>query len=258
MPTLKRGQSSARSGNSASPVLYTLERDGDRALSFYGTSVAEIDSGDREVTRRAAIYRTRAGRYVAEFSSRPNPARGVFRDPPERMPTISELEEYKNFLVQSVIATAEWREGKAMRFPADHRNSQSVEALRDLASLLDEVQATDQRWRVLWLAENSLDEEVLRDELPIIAEEQNRAKSALIRNYGFGSTQGVPSLEARSFLDSMIDALQEAERRNPPTKSNRKAQAFDTLDEAIAWFRPGYLTTELLKLLGRVDPEFIE
>jgi len=37
-----------------------------------------------------------------------------------------------------------------------------------------------------------------------------------------------------------------------------KADVFGTLDEACDWFRPGPLTTELLKKLGRWGPEIIE
>jgi len=37
-----------------------------------------------------------------------------------------------------------------------------------------------------------------------------------------------------------------------------KADVFGTLDEACDWFRPGPLTTELLKKLGRWEPEIIE
>jgi hypothetical protein len=37
-----------------------------------------------------------------------------------------------------------------------------------------------------------------------------------------------------------------------------KAEVFDTLDAACDWFRPGRLTTELMKQLGRWEPETIE
>lgn len=37
-----------------------------------------------------------------------------------------------------------------------------------------------------------------------------------------------------------------------------KADVFGSLDEACDWFRPGPLTTELLKKLGRWGPEIIE
>ena len=37
-----------------------------------------------------------------------------------------------------------------------------------------------------------------------------------------------------------------------------KADVFGTLDEACDWFRPGSLTTELLKKLDRWQPEIIE
>lgn len=37
-----------------------------------------------------------------------------------------------------------------------------------------------------------------------------------------------------------------------------KAEVFESLDAACEWFRPGPLTTELLKKLGRWQPEIIE
>ena len=37
-----------------------------------------------------------------------------------------------------------------------------------------------------------------------------------------------------------------------------KADVFGTVDEACDWFRPGPLTTELLKKLGRWGPEIVE
>jgi hypothetical protein len=39
---------------------------------------------------------------------------------------------------------------------------------------------------------------------------------------------------------------------------NGKAAVYEDLDSAITFFRPGRLTNELLKKLGRWDPEFIE
>lgn len=41
-------------------------------------------------------------------------------------------------------------------------------------------------------------------------------------------------------------------------KRTGKADVFGSLDEACDWFRPGPLTTELLKTLGRWGPEIIE
>ena len=37
-----------------------------------------------------------------------------------------------------------------------------------------------------------------------------------------------------------------------------KVDVFDNLDGAINWFRPGRLTVQLLKQLGRWGPEIIE
>src|SRR5204862_4707665 len=37
-----------------------------------------------------------------------------------------------------------------------------------------------------------------------------------------------------------------------------KAAVFETLDEAVTWFRPGKLTTALLKQLGRWDADHLD
>jgi hypothetical protein len=42
------------------------------------------------------------------------------------------------------------------------------------------------------------------------------------------------------------------------TEAVEKGDVFDDLDAACAWFRPGPLTTALLKQLGKWEPEFIE
>ncbi len=239
---------------------YTLQRDGDRALQFIGSEVAAIDSGDRQITYRAAIYRTRGGKYVSEFSSRPAPVPSPYRDPPERMPSADEVAEHKEVIVSAIIDTAEWREGKAQQFPNDLRNAQSADALRELATALEEIPATDSRWMCLWLAEYGLDADLVEDTLSI-AQAQLTAKSELIRGYGFHLTDLVSPptpLEARRFLDGLLQALQAAAQPEPAARATGKAQAFETLDEAIGWFRPGRLTTELLRLLGRMDPEIID
>lgn len=42
------------------------------------------------------------------------------------------------------------------------------------------------------------------------------------------------------------------------TNDKSKADVHETLDAAVGWFKPGWLTIELLKILGRWEPEFIE
>jgi hypothetical protein len=49
-----------------------------------------------------------------------------------------------------------------------------------------------------------------------------------------------------------------SERRPLPPQRDGKAEVLDSLDAACDWFRPGPLTTELLKKLGRWGPEIID
>lgn len=239
---------------------YELHRDGDRELHFDGTEMASIESGGSEsggIVHRAAVYRTRGGKYVAEFSSRPAPTRHPYHDPPADFPSPEELADYREQFISAVIDTAEWREGKARQFPQDTRNSWGAESLRKLASVLGDISATDQRWVSLWLAEYNLD--VDDDERFIIVGRQMEVKSESLRTYGFLTGGRDPtSLDARSFLDEILNALKEAAQPEAPARPSGKAQAFETLDEALKWFRPGPLTTNLLKMLGRMDPEFID
>ncbi len=162
-------------------------------------------------------------------------------------------------LVGSIIDTAEWREGKAQQFPDDVRNAHSAQRLRWLATAVDQASLRDSRLKCLWLAEHGV--ELDDDESDLVGEAQNRAKSELIRGFGFhddASDEPVTPLEAFAFLDQLLKVLKNAAQPGTPAPPNGKAQAFETLDEALAWFRPGTLTTELLRHLGRMEPEFIE
>lgn len=262
MASRKSGRSPARvshpATSSTTPLLrYTLKRDGDRDLQFDGVEVAAFESGDLSVTHRAAIYRTRGGKYVAEFSSREAPKRSRYRDP-SSTPNPLELEDFKEILVGAVIQTAEWREGKAEQFPHDARNSLSARALRGLASVLDEIPANDANWVAIWRTEYDLD--VDDDEGFLIGERRNEARSAFLRGYGFGNCEiDVTQEDAAVFLKDLREVLDDAAHQNDePVRESSKVQAFETLDEAVKSFRPGYLTTELLRLLGRMDPEFID
>ncbi len=50
----------------------------------------------------------------------------------------------------------------------------------------------------------------------------------------------------------------EFSRRDSGSNVTGKAVIFPTLDEAVGWFRPGRLTTSLLKQLGRWDAEYLD
>jgi hypothetical protein len=52
--------------------------------------------------------------------------------------------------------------------------------------------------------------------------------------------------------------VSEFSRRDASSNVTGKAVAFPTLDEAVSWFRPGRLTTSLLKQLGRWDAEYLD
>jgi hypothetical protein len=242
------------------PVLtrFTLQRDEDRPLQFDGTELASIESRGTPVVHRAAVYRTIGGKFVAEFSSSPNP-NGVYKDPP-RSPTGEELFEYRESLISWVTAAAEWREGNAEKHPRDHRDLASAQALRNLATKLDVISVRDNRWTVLWWADYNLSDELSAQEKQAIALRQAERKDGLIRGYGFYSDPPVvhPDLEAHSFLDRLINEIEAAAQPRDAAPASGRAEAFDSLENALAFFRPGKLTNELLRKLGRWGPEFID
>jgi hypothetical protein len=238
---------------------FVLQRDEDRPLQFDGTVLMNVESAGGPILHRAAVYRTKGGKFVSEFSSRPNRTGTTYNDPPRR-PTVAELDEYRELIIGCVIETAEWREGKAEQFPRDLRNSASAEALRRLATKLDSTGVHDARWTVLWLAERNLSDHLNDDERMAIAARQAEQKSEQIRGYGFYADPPIvhPDLEAQSFLDELIKTLEEVAQPNDVAPPSGKAAVFDSLESALAWFRPGRLTTELLKKLGKWGPEIIE
>ena len=265
MKTLPKGgdRPSISNPNSNGPGLqrFTLQRDEDRPLQFDGELLAHVEALGSPLAHRAAVYRTRKGKFVSEFSSRPqkSDAGSVYSDPP-REPTAEELAEHRESTIVSVIDTAEWREGKAQQYPDDLRNHASAVALRNLATMLDAVPLTDARWKVLWWAEYNLRDDLDDDDCLRITERQHAEKSDLLSSYGFygDRTAEHPELEALSFLDNLIRALEDAAQPEEVPQPTGKAAVFDSLEAALGWFRPGRLTTELIRKLGRWDPEFIE
>jgi hypothetical protein len=238
---------------------FTLQRDGDRPLQFDGTELVCVESAGGPMLHRAAVYETKGGKFVAEFSSRPNQRGKIYNDPP-RLPKPDELAKYREALIQYVIDAAEWRAGKAEQPPRDPRNFDSAEALSHLATKLDHVGVRDTRWTVLWLADYNLSDKLSDEERAAIAVRQAERKDEVLRGYRFYTDPPSvhPDLEAHRFLDQLIKVLEQAALPPDAPPATGKAQAFASLEEALAWFRPGRLTTELLKKLGRWDPEFVE
>lgn len=238
---------------------FTLHRDEDRPLQFDGTELASVESAGGALVHRASVYRTRGGTFVSAFSSEPNIRGKVYNDPP-RGPTAAVLGEFRERIIQCVIDTAEWREGRAETHPRDVRELAAAETLRRLATKLDDVSIHDTRWLVLWRADFDFSDELGDDQRTDIARRQAEQISQAIRVYGFYTDPPVvhPNLEALSFLDLLIKTLEDAARPSDVPPPSGKVAVFDSLEGALAWFRPGRLTTELITKLGRWDPEFIE
>jgi hypothetical protein len=214
---------------------YTLTRDDERPLQFDGTVIAETESDSGPTIHRAAIYKTRGGKFISEFSSRP-----TFGALPT--PSASEIASLKEDLVVRITDQAEWREGKTIEYANDIRNHDSAEALRRLAHELVLLPDSHPHWIELFFCYRHGKNGVESAE-----EEQD-----LIRNYGFNNDGSRASFFLRDLITlnraSGLDAQ----------KMNGKAAVYEDLDSAITFFRPGRLTNELLKKLGRWDPEFIE
>ena len=233
-------------------VLYTLNRDGQRPLQFYGTVLAEVESGGSPITHRAVVYQTRGGKFISEFSSCPT------RDT-ERTPTEEELTDCRESIIQAVIDHAEWHEGKALPVTAGGvRSAKSAETLRDLATGLDSIPLRDSRWACIWLEENRAP--AAPGVASAIAQRQKKAKHELIRLYGLAwagvGDEGL--LGILTFLDRLIKVLRDAAQTEATPPSGGKAESFDTLEAALAWFKPGRLTDGLMGQLGYFKPEFVE
>jgi hypothetical protein len=249
--TITRDATGARAGNEElSPSAlkrYTLIRDGERPLQFDGVVVAEFDSDTSPTRYRLAIYRTPRGRHIAEFSTRLVSRVRVVGT--HKKPVRTELLEVQEELVMQVGDTAVWREQKAAEFPGDLRNQSSADALRKLAEQLEVLPLEASQWRALW----ELDMDSYADDAAGNLESFQQRRSQFIRGHGFGVDE---SGNAVAFLEAFISELLGDPRFDP--KPTGKAAAFDSLDDAVAWFRPGGFTAELLKKLGRWEPEFIE
>lgn len=234
-PPFKPGEfqtSVPRNLRSSAPAYsrFELSRDNERDLHFDGEELFAIESAGSPTLHRAAIYRTRAGKFVAEFSTRPTP-------PDERLgkPADEHLRELARNLWERI-------EGFIDDNSHHPRHEETVERLAGIPNALKALNSSDSRWMRLWRLRETVGEG-LADE----------AQERFVREYRPGDGEGQ---SAWQFLDALIAAVEHHARVS--TTISSKVAVFDTLDDAFAWFRPGRLTNELLKQAGRWGPEFIE
>lgn len=212
---------------------YTLTRDDERPLQFDGVILVEVESAGSPITHRAAMYRTRAGKYVSEFSSGPKKSAA---------PTAAEVAETRDSLVTRICDQAESCEGKAIE---DARNVAAADTLRGLADELMQLPSDRPEWEDLAMA--------YRNASAGLGSTEKELK--LIRAYAFNGG-GRASFFLRDVIANHRACAGDAIGANRPRSG--KAAVFHDLESALAFFRPGRLTNELLKKLGRWDPEFIE
>jgi hypothetical protein len=114
---------------------------------------------------------------------------------PANKTELKDMAEMREEFIQKVIYQAEWREGKAQQQPQDYRNTQSAEALRRLATELDQIAPTD----VLWTRYYRVWQE-LRDGTTAIEEE-----SESLRGFGYHEQVFVNARSAVAFLRSAVE-----------------------------------------------------
>jgi hypothetical protein len=216
-------------------VRYTLTRDDERPLQFDGIILVEIESAGSPTTHRAALYRTRAGKFVSEFSSGPKKSTAQ---------TAAEVAEIMDSLVTRICDQAESYEGKAIE---DVRNVTAAETLRVLAHDLMQIPSDRPEWGDLAMAYRTASAG-----LGSTAEELK-----LIRAHAFNGG-GRASFFLRDVIANYRACARDATAIEGVPHRSGKAAVFHDLESALAFFRPGRLTNELLKKLGRWDPEFIE
>lgn len=209
---------------------FELLRDNERDLHFDGEELFSIESAGSPTLHRAAIYRTRAGKFVAEFSSRPTP-----QDERLGKPADEHLKELAGNL---------WERVEDFIDDNSHspRHEETAERLAGMPNALRDLRIQDSRWIRLWRLRETVGA-TLADE----------AEERFVRDYRSSDGNGETAWQ---FLDALIAAI--ARHARVSTTISSKVDVFDTLDDAFAWFRPGRLTNELLKQAGRWGPEFID
>jgi len=237
------GRSSASdSPRSSEFTLRILVRDDERPLKFYGTVLAEIESRATSVTHRGAIYRTRKGRYVSEFSSRPN-----VEDERLGRPSIEVVEQMRSDLLTNIRVHADSHDKQADQDTESDSHAHSADALRNIMPVLRGISFDRPEWLQLWKTYQRHDTTAASD-----------AEKSFIRSYGYSEVGREDADVSRglSFLTELTAAIEYSASVSEGARGN--AKDFDSLAEAKSWFRPGRLTNELLRQLGDWDPEFIE
>ena len=108
---------------------------------------------------------------------------------------LKSVAEMREEFIQKVIFQAEWREGKAQPHLSDRRNMQSAEALRNLATDLDQIAPND----ALWIRYYRVWKE-LQDSTSAVEEE-----SESLREFGFHEPVNVTLRLAIDFLRSSVE-----------------------------------------------------
>jgi hypothetical protein len=108
---------------------------------------------------------------------------------------LKSVAEMREEFIQKVVFQAEWRERKAEEHPRDHRNTQSAEALRGLATQLDQIAPSD----VLWTRYYRVWQELVDGTGAI--EEENES----LRGFGFHEPVDVTARSAVAFLRSSVE-----------------------------------------------------
>lgn len=223
------GLQTDESGNPPRYVRFELKRDNERDLHFDGERLFFVESAGTHTVHRAAIYRTRGGKYVTEFSMRNSlPDERLGRPPAESLAR----------LAQNICDRIE-------EFVDDNSDNEhygeAATCLAKMPEALKQLNDVDRRWERLWkLRETHGD--VLVDEVEMWFLREARPI------YG--------NQTAWQFLDLLISAIEHCAAASSVLSS--KVSVENSLDDAFATFRPGRLTNELLRQAGRFGPEFIE
>jgi inactivated superfamily I helicase len=214
---------------------YTLQRDGDRPLQFDGQLLGSAESSSARLRHRVALYKTKAGKFVTEFTT-------LHRELLVRsgQPSDRDITDLRAFLSERIRSQADLRDAEGARVQDPYnRSAMASTLLRRVAASVDELPAASQQWTRLWF--------VFRGE----DTDQLSRLSNFLAKYAF-EEMGHPF--AWLFLTQLHAILAD----HVETVSTAKAAVFDEIDAALKWFREGKLTNELLRHLGRLKPEFIE
>jgi hypothetical protein len=115
------------------------------------------------------------------------------------------VNERRQELLDSLESQAEWRDRKAVEYPDDRRNSNSAQALRQLATQLETIPVSDATWIQYANGWDALDDDQL-----MRAMEDEREE---LRTYGFTSWPSEVSPEdAAAFLRDRVSVLENLPR----------------------------------------------